>query len=154
MWKKRIITHGVAFVIVSLVSYVLIAPAIVGKLFPQYGLMKKYVDVQLCTDLPDGATSAFFLPARCNAINKEKSVACTYDSEKYNPPAQATSDETTLCPLFVTQDDARGVKNVAMAQFPIQEIVVHNITAVIVILLWIGLYITFLILKNKLKKRR
>lgn len=146
MWKKRLITYVVAFIVVTLTAYFFVAPALMNRFFPQYALMNKYVDAKLCTDLPEGTPSDVFLPARCNAVDKSRTVACTYDSSRYSPPAQATDDETKLCPLFVTQNDSRGVKNVAIAMLPIKEDDVRLIITGLLLFTLTTLYITIRIL--------
>lgn len=153
MRKKRLITYVVTSIVVILVTYFIITPALIGKFFPQYALMNKYVDAKLCTDLPEGAPSDIFLPARCNAVDKSRTVACTYESSRYSPPAQATDDEKALCPLFVTQNDNRGVKNVAIAMLPIQENDLRvGISGLFITIVTVG-YIILKVFISRRKKR-
>lgn len=154
MRKKSVITYVIAFIVVTLAAYFFIAPAALSKFFPQYTLMNKYVDAKLCTDLPEGAPSDVFLPARCNTVDKSRTVACTYESSRYHPPAQATDDETTLCPLFVTQNDNRGVKNVAIAMLPTsKDMMRDSITGVLIVSLAVT-YSAILVLRHWLRSRR
>lgn len=151
--RKKIGISTAAIAVVVLAVYFAVAPYVMQSLFPQYGLLKKYVDVQLCTDLPEGETSEFFLPARCNTIKKSQSVACLYESGRYSAPATASDDETILCPLFVSQTVSSTEKNVAMPELPIKEADVQLLISLVIIVLLSSGYVGFILIRRKLRKK-
>lgn len=128
--NNSIVQAAVAISAGGILAYFLIAPVTISSLFPQYAIIKKYFNTQVCTDLPKGAASAVFLPISCVSLNATRTIGCVYDTSKYVAPAKATPDELILCPLFISDNDARRIKNPALAVLPIDENGLRNLITI------------------------
>jgi|GEM_PF-2355525 len=149
--KNKFFGYTIAIVAIAFVTYFLIAPFIVSTFFPQYAVLKNYRNVEICTDLPANTPSSTFLPASCSERDQTHTIGCVYDGLHYAIPTKPTADEKLLCPLFVSANDARGIKNQALAVLPIDENILHNILTVssAVILIVVGIFIRLIIKKSR-----
>jgi hypothetical protein len=159
MWNKitknRYVKHAITIIVIGFVTYFLIAPFIISSFFPQYAILKNYRNVEICTDLPAGTPSSTFLPASCASRDQTHTIGCVYDTSHYATPANPTGDEKLLCPLFVSANDARGIKNQALAMLPIDENILHNIltVSIAVVLIAIVIVVELMIRKSRVSRR-
>lgn len=70
-------------------------------------------------------------------------------------PAKPTIDEKNLCPLFVSANDARGIKNQALAVLPIDENILRNILTVstAVVLIAALIFVELMVRKSRVSRQ-
>lgn len=157
MWNKilknRHAKYAIAIVLIGFSTYFLIAPFVLSSFFPQYAILKNYRNVEICTDLPAGTPSSTFLPAPCSQRDQTHTLGCVYEGSHYVAPAKPTSDEKLLCSLFVSANDARGIKNQALAILPIDENLLHNILTVSIAVFLIAIIIIVELIVRRSRSR-
>lgn len=153
--KNTIVRYAAAVIAVGALAYLLLAPLIIQNIFPQYDIVKKYLSVSICTDLPPDTPSDVFLPISCVDVNKSRSLACISESvSKYVAPAQASDEETFMCPLFVSAFDEAGKKNTALAVLPIEEHALRIIVSATILTSLTAIYVLIWVLVRTRKRRR
>jgi hypothetical protein len=155
MWyvlrNNVVVRYIIAAIVAGAVAYFLVATLAISHFFPQYHLIKNYSKVTVCTNLAPGTPSKFFLPISCTQLNTAHAVGCIYNDKttNYSAPARPSSAEKTLCPLFVRDNDATGVKNSALPVLPITENAVRNIIATSTFAIFVVIFIVIKMLTRK-----
>lgn len=153
--KNTIVWYVAAILAVAALAYLLLAPLLIQKFFPQYDVVKKYISVAVCTDLAPGTKSDVFLPINCMEVNKSRSLACISESvSKYVAPAQASADEKLVCPTLVSGLDTTGKKNTALAVHPIEESTHRIIIAATILTSVIAAYTIILLIVVKTRRKK
>jgi hypothetical protein len=153
--KNNIIRFSAAFIAASLLTYFLVAPLVISQLFPQYAIVKSYTNIAVCTDLAPGTPSKVFLPISCNAVDKSHALACiSTEISHYFAPAKASANETQLCPLLVSGNDATGAKNPALAVLPIEEKVLQLIITSAIMLGLMLITLAVILIRRRSKRQK
>ncbi|TAL15031.1 hypothetical protein EPN95_00795 [Patescibacteria group bacterium] len=158
MWNKLIkstfLKYIIAVLATFLVAYLVLAPLLIKGAFPQYTLVKKYISIEVCTDLAPSTPSKVFLPISCASLGSLNKLGCTYSNARYAAPAAPTSDEKTVCPTLVSATDATGAKNPALASLPTSENALRNILVLAMFIIVAGIYILIRVLRHRIVQKK
>ena len=158
MWntlrKNIVFKYCTAVVAVGLIAYFALVPLLISKAFPQYAITKKYVSIEVCTDLAPGTPSKVFLPVSCASLGALSKIGCVYDSAKYIAPENATTDEKVVCPTLVSAIDATGARNPALAALPMRETALQNILTLLFMAIVATVYVAFRLIRRHIKKQK
>ncbi len=140
--KNTIFRHAALVLITCLVAYFLVAPLLINRFLPDYATLDRYESVQVCTDLSPTTQSKFFLPISCESVNASRTIGCVYTNPNYSAPTKPSTVETRICPLLVSRNDSRGIKNSALTTLPIDENTAHIVVSASLFIATIIVYCT------------
>lgn len=151
-----LIQHLIGLGVSLLVIFFIVAPLLIGLLFPYFGIMNSYDRVIACSELPaDASNASLFQPVQCSTLTGKSVIGCAIATgSSYVAPKDATREQKTLCPQLVANPVADGSTNNSVPVLKTHENTVKLFTTIIVTLIAIVLYITTRFVIYFVKHRR
>ena len=141
--RQYVIQHLVGVGATVLVVFFIIAPLLIGFLFPYFGIMNNYNRVITCSDSAGNASNAaLFQPVQCTALTGKSVIGCSVTTNgTFVAPNNATSNQKTLCPQLIASPLADGTTNTSVPMLSTSEATVKLHVALSTTLAIILLYI-------------
>ena len=113
---QYVIQHLVGFGVGLLVVFFVVAPLLIGLLFPYFGIMNNYDRVIDCSDSAvDSKNAALFQPVQCSALTGKSVIGCAITANGgFAAPNNAKADQKILCPQLIASPLADGTTNTSV----------------------------------------
>ena len=142
--RHYVLQHLIGIGMTVIVIFFIIAPLLVGLLFPYFGIMKSYDRVITCSNLAENASNAaLFQPVQCTALTGKSVIGCSVATNGiFIAPNNATSHQKTLCPQLIASTLADGTTNTSVPVLSTSEATIKLQAALATTLTVILLYIS------------